>query len=104
MKAQTSPMKRPQPVKRLDGGGHADRHGHDGKGKSRVRTHAAHEHVMSPDHKPEQSDGEHGVHHRLVAEDRLARKRREYLRCYAHTRKDRDVDLWVPEEPEQVLP
>ena len=63
-----------QPVEGLNGGGYADGHGHDGEGKSRVRAHAAHEHVMAPDHKSQQSDGEHGVDHGLVTKDRFAGK------------------------------
>src|SRR5713101_3121554 len=97
-------MKRPQPVKGLDGGWHSDRHGHDRKGKSRVGTHATHEHVMSPHHEPEQADREHGIHHRLITKDRLARERRKYLWGNSHPGKDRDVDLGMTEEPEKVLP
>ena len=30
-------------------------HGHDGEGERRVRAHAAHEHVMAPDHEAQDS-------------------------------------------------
>ena len=40
---------------------------------------------------------------RLVAEDRLAREDREDLGDHPEARQDQDVDLRVPEEPEQVL-
>ena len=43
------------------------------------------------------------VHHRLVAEQRLARERRDDLRDDAERRQDDDVDLGVSEEPEDVL-
>ena len=47
---------------------------------------------------------EHGGHHGLVAEDRLARERRENVRGHAHARQNGDVHLGMAEEPEQVLP
>mgnify|MGYP003694527165 CR=1 FL=1 len=40
----------------------------------RVRVHAAHEHVVAPDQEAEEADAEDGVHHGLVAENRLARE------------------------------
>ena len=40
---------------------------------------------------------------RLVAEDRLAREDRDDLRDDPHRGQDHDVDLGVPEEPEDVL-
>ena len=95
---------RAQPVKCLDSRGHADAHGQDRKGECRVGAHAAHEHVMAPDHEAEEADGQHRVHHGAVAEDRLARERRQHLRSHAHPGQDRDVNLGMPEEPEQVLP
>src|SRR5271154_4230404 len=97
-------MQRPQPVKGLDSGWHSDRHGHDGEGKSRIRTHAAHEHMMSPHHEAEQTNRQHGVHHSLVSKNRFARKRRKYLRSHAHPRQNRDVNFGMPEEPEKMLP
>ena len=44
------------------------------------------------------------VDHRAVAEDRLAREDGEDVGDDAHRRQDHDVDLGVPEEPEEVLP
>jgi hypothetical protein len=41
---------------------------------------------------------------RRVAEQRLARERRQDLGDDAHGREDEDVDLGMPEDPEQVLP
>ena len=98
------PPQRAQPVECLDRRRHADGHGQDGEGERRVRAHAAHEHVVAPDHEAEEADAQDGVHHRLVAEDRLAREGGEQLRSHAHAGQDRDVDLGVSEEPEQVLP
>src|SRR5216683_2991954 len=93
-----------EPVECLDGGGNADGHGHDGKGEGGIRAHSAHEHVMAPNHESEQADGENGVDHGLVAEDRLAREDGKQLRAQAHGGKNRDVDLGMSEEPEQMLP
>ena len=70
----------------------------------RVRVHAAHEHVVAPDQEAEEADAQDGVHHRFVAEDRLAREGGEQVRSHAHARQNRDVDFGVAEEPEEVLP
>ena len=70
---------RAQPVKCFDRRWHANTHRQDGKRKCRIRTHAAHEHVVAPHHEPQETDGEHGINHGLVAKDRLARERRENL-------------------------
>jgi hypothetical protein len=53
--------------------------------------------------KRQEGDRGGGVHHRLVAEQRLAREGRDDLRDHAERRQDHDVDLGVPEEPEDVL-
>src|SRR5579863_2723353 len=93
-----------EPVKSFDGGGDTDGHGHDGKGEGGVGAHAAHEHVMAPNHKAEEADGEHGVDHGFVAEDRFAREDGEQLRAEAHGGQDGDVNLGMAEEPEEMLP
>ena len=59
---------------------------------------------MSPDHEAEESDGHDGVNHRFVAEDWFAREHGEQLRAHPHGRQDRDVNLRMAEEPEEVLP
>ena len=95
---------RADPVECLDGGWHPDAHGQDREGHGRIRVHAAHEHVMAPDQEAQEADAQDGVHHRFVAEDRLAREGGEQLRSHAHAGQDGDVHLGMPEEPEQVLP
>ena len=52
----------------------------------------------------EEGDGHGGRRDRLVAEDRLAGEHRQDLRDHPERRQHHDVDLGVPEEPEQVLP
>jgi hypothetical protein len=68
------------------------------------RAHAHGEHVVRPHAEAEEADQHRGVHHHRVAEDRLAAERRDDLRHEAEGGQDEDVDLGVPEDPEQVLP
>ena len=65
--------------------------------------HPDREHVVRPDDEGQERDARGRVHHRGVAEQRLARKRRNDLRDDAERRQDDDVDLGVAEEPEDVL-
>ena len=69
-----------------------------------VRAHAAHEHVVAPHQEAEAADGQHGVDHGPVAENRLARRSRGPCEVTPMPGQDGDVDLGVAEEPEQVLP
>ncbi len=68
------------------------------------RVHAADEHVVPVDHPGQERDGDHREGHGVVPEDRLAGEDREDLGGDAHGGQDQDVDLRVPEVPEQVLP
>ena len=61
-------------------------------------------HVVRPDARRQGRDGDRGEDEGLVAEDRLAREDRQHLADDAEERQRDDVDLRVPEEPEQVLP
>ena len=61
------------------------------------------EHVVRPDEHREEGDAERRERDRLVAEDRLAREDRQDLRDHPHRGQHHDVDLGVPEEPEDVL-
>ena len=62
------------------------------------------EHVMAPHAEPEEADQDARVDHHGGAEERLPREGREHLGDDAHGGQDQDVDLGVPEDPEQVLP
>src|SRR5580692_13067112 len=93
---------RSEPVKCLDRGGNSDGHGHYRKCEGRVGAHAAHEHVMAPDHESEEADGKHGVDHGFVAKNWLAREDREQLGAQTHGRQNSDVNFGMAEEPEQV--
>src|SRR5215208_1928551 len=59
---------------------------------------------MAPDEEAQQSDCENREHHGAITKDRFARESREDVRRRTHTGQDRNVDLRVSEEPEQVLP
>ena len=62
------------------------------------------EHVVGPHEEAEEADRGGGGGDRLVAEDRLAREHRQDLRDDPEGGQHHDVDLGVPEEPEEVLP
>ena len=53
--------------------------------------------------KPRNAIADRRERDRLVAEDRLPREHGDDLRDDPHRRQDHDVDLGVPEEPEDVL-
>src|SRR5258706_15949890 len=59
---------------------------------------------MAPDKKAEHADRKNRKDHRAIAKDRLAGKRRKNMRRRAHAGQDRDVNLRMAKEPEQVLP
>ena len=61
-------------------------------------------HVVRPHGHRQRRDRDRRVDEGLVAEDRLAAEDREDLGDDAEERQRDDVDLGVPEEPEQVLP
>ena len=86
VEANFSAPNRSQPVECLDRRGNTDRHGHERKGERRVGTHAAHEHVVAPNHESHEADGHQGVDHRAIAENRLARKSGDQLGGHAHAR------------------
>ncbi len=57
---------------------------------------------MQPDREGENANGERRKHHRAVAEQRLAGKRRKDLGEDAERRQDQDVDFGMTPGPEQV--
>src|SRR6185437_14091065 len=65
---------------------------------------ACREHVVRPYGHGQCADGDGGEDQTLVAPDRLAAEDRDYLGDDAEEGKRDDVDLWMAEEPEQVLP
>ena len=59
--------------------------------------------MVRPDDEADEADRHHGVRHAEIAEDGLARERRDDLAGDAEARQDQDIDLGVAEEPEQML-
>ncbi|KAG1250743.1 hypothetical protein G6F68_012647 [Rhizopus microsporus] len=91
-----------QPGEDLHAGGNGDDHRHDAEEGIDAGTGAHGEEVVQPDDERQDADGRRGVHHRLVAEQRLARERRDNFRECAERRQDQDVDLGVAPDPDQV--
>ncbi len=101
---QSSPPDRPEPVEDLDTGRHGNGHGRQPEGSLGDRGNARREHVVGPHAESEEADGGTGEDHGRVAEQGLAGERRQHLGHDAHGGQDEDVDLGVPEQPEEVLP
>ncbi|KAG1268205.1 hypothetical protein G6F65_013813 [Rhizopus arrhizus] len=91
------------PVEHLHAGRDRDQHGGEHEVDLAAQRHAHGEHVVGPDDERQERDRGGGVHHRLVAEQRLAAEGRDDLADHAEGGQDHDVDLGVPEEPEDVL-
>src|SRR5208282_4350598 len=104
VEAQSAAENRPQPKQGNDGSGYGDNQGRDREQKAGIGAHPAEEHVMSPDHEAQETDGQKANHNYFVAEDGFAGENREHMRDHSETGDDCDVDLGMPEEPEQVLP
>ena len=64
---------------------------------------AGDEHVMAPDEEAQQRERHARVGDGAVAEDRLARERRDQFADDRHARQNHDVDGRVRVEPEEVL-
>ncbi|SHP15662.1 Uncharacterised protein [Mycobacteroides abscessus subsp. abscessus] len=90
------------PVEELDTSGNRDQERHEGEERQQHR--AGRVHVVRPHRDGQRGNTQGRVDQRGVTEDRLAAEHREDLRHDAKERQRDDVDLGVPEEPEQVLP
>ena len=94
---------RPEPVQKEDRGRDRDEHRERHEALREERAHADDEHVMAVDGHRQERDGGHREGRRLVPERGLAREEREDVRDDAPRGEDQDVDLRVPEDPEEVL-
>ena len=96
-------VERRDPVKDFYGRG--DRHKETQQRESQrgVSGLAGDKHVMRPNEKTDDGNGQAGSGDEVVAEDRFARKRRNHLADHAHRRQDHDVHRRMRIEPEQVL-
>ena len=99
-----APPQRGDPVEDLHAGGDRDDH----RGQHEERQHHGRErrdeHVVRPHQQRQEGDADRRGRDRPVAEDRLAREHGKDLADDPEPGQDHDVDLGVPEEPEQVLP
>ena len=90
------------PVEEFHACRNGDEHRHEGEERKVDR--AGDVHVVRPHGNRQGTDGHRGEHQTLVTEDRLAGEDRDDLAGDAEERQSQDVDLRMPEEPEQVLP
>src|SRR5690606_8239680 len=88
----------------LDPGRDRDQHRDATEGSVGHRTHTDDEHVMSPDPEGQEADSTGRVDHEGVAEEWLPTEGRQDLGNYSEGWKHQDVDLGMPEDPEDVLP
>ncbi len=102
--ADVSAPERGDPVEDLHPGGDRDEHG--GRGERRVGDgpEAHGEHVMAPHAPAHEPDQYARIDDDGVAEQGLARERRQHLGYDPHGRQDQDVHFGVAENPEEVLP
>ena len=101
---QVPAPRRREPVEDLHPCRNRNRHRAEHEERLQPDRHPDGEHVVCPNEHREEADADCRERDRLVAEDRLARKDGDDLRDDPHRRQDHDVDLWVAEEPEDVLP
>ena len=94
---------RVQPVQEQELGRHADDQRQHHERLAEQRVHAGHEHVVAVDDRREHGDRDHRADRAPVPIGRLAREEREEVADDAPGRQDEDVDLWVAEDPEEVL-
>ena len=98
-----APQRR-DPVEDLHARGHGDQEAREHEEGEHDGRHRRREHVVRPHEHAEERDARGGRGDRLVAEDGLAREHGQDLGEDAEGGQHEDVDLGVPEEPEQVLP
>ena len=98
-----APPQGQDPVVDLQGRGHRDDQGGGGEEEPEVRVHAADVHVVGPDHEAERADQHDRPDHHPVAEDVLAGMHAQHVGDDPEGGQRDDVDLRMPEEPEQVL-
>ena len=83
--------------------GQRDQLGREHVERPQVGVDPADEQVVLPHEEAEQRDAEHSRHREPVAPQRLAREHRQELEHDPESRQRDDVDLGMPEHPEQVL-
>ncbi len=94
---------RQHPVVDLYGGRDGDDQRRGGEEETEIRMHAADIHVVRPHDERERADADDRPHHHAVAEDVFPGMGADQIGHDAERRQRDDVDLGMPEEPEQVL-
>src|SRR4051794_17464838 len=89
------------PVVNLDGGGDGNNQRGGGKEKAEIRVHTADVHVVRPHYKTERSDTNNRPYHHSIAEDVLPCMGADQIRDDAKGWQGDNIDLGMPEEPEQ---
>src|SRR5699024_1928693 len=92
------------PVENLDTGRYGNCHCGYCKNCVGSRPETNCEHVVSPNHEPEETDQDSRKYHRGVTKQSLTCKCSEYFREYTECRQNQDVNFRVHENPEQMLP
>ena len=82
---------------------HRDDHGRCREVGARVDVQADGIHVVRPHDEADEANRDHGIGHRQIAEDGLAREGRDHVADNAKRRQNHDVHFGVAEEPEQML-
>src|ERR1700681_2220945 len=102
--SQLRPIQAESPYQHDDGG----RDGYDQRWERecqrRVVIHTADEHLMPIDHVTQNGQSPKGINKYSLAQHRLTHIRDQDMRDDSHARNDCNIDLWMPKEPEQVLP
>ena len=91
------------PREDLHAGRHRDHHGGEDEVGLRVDVQADGVHVVRPHDEADDADGDHGVGHAEITEDRLLGEGRDDVADDAEARQDQNVHFRMTEEPEQML-
>ena len=91
------------PVIHLECRRHRDDQCRRRKEEAEVRIHATDVHVVRPHDEAESTDRDNRPDHHAITEDIFARMRTQQIGNDAECRQGNDINLWVTEEPEQML-
>src|ERR1700686_110136 len=102
--SQLRPIQAESPYQHDDGGRDSYNQCWERECQRRVGIHTADEHVMPVDHVTQNGQSSKGVNKYPLAQHRLTHIRDQDMRDDSHAWNDCNIDLWMPKEPEQVLP
>ena len=93
-----------EPIEDFDARRDSNRHRGEDEERIRACAHAYSEHVMRPHAHADEPDRHGRQHHHRVAENRLARKDGNDFRREREGGQHKNIDLRMPEDPEEVHP